>query len=315
MKKHTTKFAKQGQILRLAWRLGGALLFANMPAFCAAQNQDKKQKLEQAIHDLQERKNREIADSLYKVTNISKESFCIPAPDGSKFQLCQEGDVEELTKKHIYTANACIELLRLDASRPIRDKYPLSRFVTNVELYFINGDFVERIIYSIYNCSKHFDGGILSIDGEGYYWACDYLMEFPLDLASSVDDLESNIKTLNYLEHRPSETSRVDCETYDTQIPNEEPVVKMRDGKLLFKNPEAQKLYEQYKREMADVDKNYIFTNPEFASRYCEYSAQLKEAYEDREKLRKIGQFFDQKYKEQLEQYQHQLDSLNQLNH
>ncbi len=301
----------------LIWKISAPILFAFMPIFGAAQNPQKEKeekKLEQAIQDLEKRKNRDICDSLYQVTNIDENSFCIPAPDGSSFRLCPDGDVEELTKRHIYTANVRMESLHHEASYPIMDKYPLSKFLTQVELNFINGDFKERIIYSIDNCriADNYNGSIRNIDGGAYFWTCYTLMEFPLNAEQSVWSLENNIGMLNYLEHRPSETHHdpFTDEIYDTQVPNENPVVMMRDGKLLFTNPESQKLYEQYKNEMADVDKTHIFTNPELTARYLEYSAALKEAYEDREKLRQIGDFFTKKYQPQIDSLNYQLNQL-----
>ncbi len=311
MKKHKNK-----PNFKILWKISGMLFFAVMPAFCNAQNQQKEKevkKLERTIQDLQNRKKQEICDSLYQVTNISRESFSTIAPNGSSFQLCPEGDVEELIKRHIYTANVRIDDLRREALRPIENKYPLSKFLTPVELNFINGDFTERIIYSIDNCrsTDSYNGNIRNIDDGAYYWSCYTLMTFPLNADESIWCLENHIHVLNYLEHRPSETDhdsfKTDPTIYDTQVPNKNPVVMMRDGKLSFTNPASQKLYNQYQDEIADVDNRYILTNPELAARYCEYSAALNKAYEDREKLREIGKFFDKKYQPSLDSLKYEL--------
>ena len=290
------------KILRITGGISGAVLLAIMLAFCTAPNRQKKkiEKLEYAINRLERKKGLEICDSLYKATDIHEEVFC----EGPE-------EVDTRIQKKIDNANQDIRYLRGEAIEPILNKYPLTKFLTSEELARLNEDISARAT----NCMCYDSMRKVSNDGLPFskgdfmtYGLVGFdLQDNPLDKKQSVYDLENRMHQLDYLERRPSKANFdafiVDG-TFYVQVPNENPVAKMQDGELSFTNPASQKLYRQFQREIdIDIDQKYIFNNPKFASRYCEYSAALNKAYEERETLREIGKFFDQ-------QYQPKLDSL-----
>ena len=291
------------KILRITGGISGTVLLAIMLAFCSAPNRQKKkiEKLEYAIYRLERKKGLEICDSLYKVTDNIHEEVLGEGPE----------EVDARIQKNIDKANQDIRYLRGEAIEPILNKYPLTRFLTSEELARLNEDITARATNCMCYDSMHKvgnDGLSFSKSDFMTYGVVGFdLQDNPLDKKQSVYDLQNRMHQLDYLERRPSKANFdafIADGAFYVQVPNENPVAKMQDGELSFTNPTSQKLYRQFRREIdIDIDQKYIFNNPKFASRYCEYSAALNKAYEDREKLREIGKFFDQ-------QYQGELDSL-----
>ncbi len=264
----------------------------------------KIEKLKQAMRELEWEKEDKICDSLYLATDIPWN--CCKTPTNTDKHI----------QKRIDAANREIRYLREEAIEPISKKYPLTKFLTSAELAQINKDIAARATNCLYPDStycKHYGNDIGAAIND---LICElnglHMIDNPLAKTESVYDFEIYMQTLYALERKSGKSH------FYIQVPNENPMASIQDGELSFVNPAAQKLYEQYKKDVeidADFDQKHIFTNPKLASRYCEYSKALNQAYEDREKLRQIGDFFTKKYQPQVDSLNYQLNQLKDKNH
>ncbi|MBO7509536.1 MAG: hypothetical protein J6T57_04655 [Alphaproteobacteria bacterium] len=236
--------------------------------------------LARQIQELTQQTEQDICDSVCKATGICEKS--------TKY-------IDVTAQERIDAADMKLYRLRVEAVTPIRNQYPLTMFFTPKDLERINTNIRSRAAACI------LVDDMQNIDHGCYKYSCYELLRNPLYPGESIYTLESVMNTLDYLERRPDKSSMRDFMnniTCCTQVPNENPVVQMKqDGRLLFTNQTAQALYNQYLQEtnFDDIDQKYILNNPELASRYYECIVAQKKAAELGAKVHKIEECFYQK--------------------
>ncbi len=207
-------------------------------------------------------------------------------------------------------AQQSINDLKEEAFQPLMKKYPLSKFFTNAQLDSINYDVAERALNADIDISENPASGLENIFN--WYATAEYIGNNELTASSDLRDLIVNIELLASMESADQNS--------DIKIPNENPLVTRKmngwtnERELVFRDAKAVATYEKFRSEYDDKDKLYIYKNPKYAPQMAKYAEELNRAYERREEVRKISDFFANKYSDTIFEVKRQLKNLEEKN-
>lgn len=205
-------------------------------------------------------------------------------------------------------AQQSINDLKEEAFQPLMKKYPLSKFFTNAQLDSINYDVAERALNADIDISENatYTKNLKNI--LDWYAIAGYIGDNELTANSDLRDLIVNMELLASMESADQDS--------DIKIPNENPLVTRKingwtnERELVFRDAKAVDAYEKFRSEYDDRDKLYIYKNTKYAPQMAKYAEELNRAYERREEVRKISDFFANKYSDTIFEIKRQLKNL-----